>query len=423
MFVERASMTNSPDMNKGPRDDSRVNPDAVNQGSRPSSKAFSSLAQQLHTTQNRVACEQHVKTLLHGMPGLSQRTDLASTPVLEQAAKALFELPSLDSKTNTLLKNSLRDLADYHLCHNQPVDTLRMLDMLLEIARRGDGDHGGEITTLSFERVLALKVIRESQGAGNQDLNDSYLQAIKDTRRIALQESCGITNTVRGHILVTLGKCLFYASAWGEATPTLHRGLEFVTDAATKASAFKMLAQICHYQGEREEALYYIEQLGRIPGWKDPERETLAEQITNGTRDSNAPSGPPALQYINETLKRGFNLLQQAHLVGAQSALEGALAMVEHQYGRQHYLATTALILLCKALADRALECVDRDEQRTLYTEARKHALRGFDILKTESIDRERQKQLLGFARDISEALDDHPEAHRLSRMLDSDLF
>jgi tetratricopeptide (TPR) repeat protein len=416
-------MTNSPDMNKGPRDDRRGNSDAPKHEEHPSSKAFSFFAQQLHATQERAAYQQHVATLVHGMPGLAQRDYLGSTPPLEQAAKALLELPSLDSKTTTLLKNSLRDLGDYHLSHNHPFDTLRMLDMLLELARREHGNHRGEIALLSFERVLALKVVRESQGAGNQELNDSYLQAIKDTRRMALQESGGITNTERGHILVTLGKCLFYAGAWEESAPTLHRCLDFVTDAGTKASAFKMLAQICHYQGEREEALYYIKQVGLIPGWNDPERETLAAQIENGTRDTNAPSLPSALQCINETLTRGFNLLQQEHLIAAQGTIEGALAMIEHQYGRQHYLATTALTLLCKVLSDRAHESVDVGEQRNLYTEARKHALRGFDILKTESIDRERQKQLLGFARDISEALDDHPEAHRLSRMLDSDLF
>jgi hypothetical protein len=298
-----------------------------------------------------------------------------------------------------------------------------MLDMLLELARRESGNQRGEIATLSFERVLALKVIRESQGAGNQELNDSYLQAIKDTRRMALQESSGITNTVRGHILVHLGKCLFYAGIWDESAATLRRSLELVTEGAVKASAFKMLAQVCHYQGEQYEALHYIRQLGLISGWGDPEQEALASQITNGIADTNAPSLPPALRSINDTLKRGFNLLEQEHLIAAQSTLEGALAMIEHQYGPQHYLATTALTLLCKALADRALECVDAREQRTLYSEARKHALRGFDILKVESSDRERQKQLLRFARDISEALDDHGEVQRLSRMLDSDLF
>lgn len=423
MSVERASMTNSPDMNKGSGDDSRGNSDKANHAGGQSSKSFNFLAQQLHETQERAVCEQHIATLLHGTRGLTRTDSSGSIPALEQAAKALLDLPSLDTKTTTLLKNSLRGLADYHLSHNYPVGTLGMLDMLLELARRGSGDQRGEIATLSFERVLALKVIRESQGANNQELNDSYLQAIQDTRRMALQEASGITTTVRGHILVHLGKCLFYAGSWDESAATLRRSLELVTEGAVKASAFKMLAQVCHYQGEQDEALHYIRQLGLIPGWRDPEQEALAAQITHGIRSTNPPPSPPALQCINETLTRGYSLLQQEHLIAAQSTLEGALAMIEHQYGPQHYLATKALTLLCKALADRALECVDSGEQRTLYSEAREHALRGFDILKAESGDRESQKQLLGFARDISEALNDYAEADRLSRMVDSDLF
>jgi len=416
-------MSNAPDMNKGPRDDSRGNPDASHSAAQPSSKALRFFAQQLHTTQERATYEQHVTTLANGIPTLGQKDFSGSISNLEQAAKALLALPSIDTKTTTLLKNSLRSLADYHLHQNHPVGTLQMLDLLLELVRRDSGNQRGEIATLSFERVLALKVIRESQGADNQELNDSYLQAIKDTRQMALQEESGITNTVRGHILVNLGKYLFYAGAWDEAASTLHRCLEFVTDGGAKASAFKMLAQVCHYQGQQDEALHYVGQLGLIPGWIDPERETLAAQIKDGTRDTNAPALPPALQSINDTLKRGFRLLEQEHLIAAQSTLEGALAMIEHQYGPQHYLATTALTLLCKVLADRAQESVDSSERRDLYTEARKFALRGFDILKVESMDRDRQKQLLGFARDISEALDDHNEARRLSRMLDLDLF
>ena len=416
-------MSNSPDMNKGPRDDSRGNPDASHPAGQRPSKALRFFAQQLYTTQERAAYGQHVTTLANGIPTLSQRDFSGSIPDLEQSAKALLALPSIDTKTTTLLKDSLRGLADYHLKHGHPVGTLQMLDMLLELARRENGNHRGEIATLSFERVLALKVIRESQGAARQELNDSYLEAIKASRKVALQEASGITNTVRGHILVNLGKCLFYGGAWDEAASTLHRCLELVTDGATKASAFKMLAQICHYQGEQDEALRYIGQLSLIPGWRDPERDTLAEQIRNGSRDTNSSSLPPALLCINETLHRGFSLLQQEQLIAAQGTLEGALSMIEHQYGGHHYLTTTALTLLCKVLADHALECSDMNERRDLFTEARNHALRGFEILKAESVDRERQKQLLEFARDISEALDDHHETPRLSRMLDSDLF
>ena len=116
-------------------------------------------------------------------------------------------------------------------------------------------------------------------------------------------------------------------------------------------------------------------------------------------------------------------MLEQEKLIAAQSTLEGALAQIEHQYGPRHYLVTTALTLLSKTLADRATECDDDEMRETLYTDSRQCALRGYEILKDENVDRERQKQLLGFAYAISEELGDRVQVERIGAMLDTELF
>jgi hypothetical protein len=388
-----------------------------------SSRSLDFLAQQLHKNDEHATTKQHEAQLASGVTRLRQGDYDGSHHAIERAAHELLKQSSLTPEITTVLKTSLRLLADEHLRHNSPLGTLHTLDMLLELARKENAPNRGEIATLSFERVLTLKVIRESQGATNQELNDAYLKAITEASTMALQESSGITNTVRGHILSHLGKCLFYLGAWGEADSTLLRSLEFVTNPATKASALKMLAQISHHQGERNQARSYIRALGLIPGWHDPEHAILAEQVERGALPSGDAKVPPALQCINETLTRGFSLLERELYVAAQGTLEGALTMIEHQYGPRHYLATTALTLLCKAVADQASLSYDQSEQGKLFTEAREHAMRGFDILHSENADRPRQKKLLEFARDISEALEDYPEQARLSKMLDSDLF
>jgi hypothetical protein len=416
-------MTSQPEGDKRANETSSKGGDQANRAEQPSSRALDFLAQQLHKNGEQGSTKQHDALISDCFSRLSRGDYDGTHLVIEESARELLKRPSIPPETTTLLKSALRLLADEHLQHNSPTGTLRTLDVLLELARKETGTVRGEITTLSFERVLTLKIIRERQGAGNHELNESYLEAIKDTRKMALQESSGITNTVRGHILSHLGKCLFYVGAWEEAASTLLRSLELVTNPAAKASAFKMLAQISHYQGEREEAHGYIRALDLIPGWNDPEHGTLAEQIERGAAPAGAAKVPPTLQCINDTLTRGFSLLEQELYLAAQGTLEGALTMIEHQYGRRHYLATTALTLLCKTLADRASLSNDQSEQGKLFTEAREHAMRGFDILQSENADRPRQKQLLEFSRDISEALDDHHEVTRLSKMIDADLF
>lgn len=389
----------------------------------PPSRSLQFFARQLSEHGELVKTKQYEALLAKSVNRLRDGDYDGSHLAIQLAAKELLKQPILTSETTSLLKTSLRLLADEHLRKDAPVGALGAIDMLLELARKEIGPNRGEITTLSFERVLTLKVIRERQGATNPELNESYLRAISETRAMALREESGITNTVRGHILSHLGKCLFYAGAWGEADSTLLRSLEFVTAPAAKAIALKMLAQIAHHQGEQDRARSYVRALALIPGWHDPEHASLAEQVERGALPAGDATIPPTLQCINETLTRGYSLLQQERFVAAQSTLEGALAMIEHQYGPRHYLATTALTLLCKAVADQASLSDDEAEQQKLFAEARAHALRGFDILQSESADRPRQKQLLEFARDISDALDDQSEVERLSRMIESDLF
>lgn len=420
-------MTDSPEMNNERRDSDRPKGDRRAHTTVPDSKALAFLAKQLQK-QGNPSIEHHIGALAEGMKSLFCGEYPRPAASIEQSAQILIELPltdlpKLEQSTSLLIKNALRELADQHLNHGDLLGTLRALDLSLAFARKQTGDHRGEITTLSFERVLAFKLIREQQGASNPALNQSYLDAIIETRRMALQEGGGITSNIQGHILTTLGKSLFYAGMWDEAAYTLVSGLRHTIDPNAKASSFGMLAQIAHYKGEREEALQYIRELRMIPGVLTPDLEALATDIANATNQSRDNVDPPELRCIKETLHRGFVLLEQEKLIAAQSALEGALAQIEHQYGPRHYLVTTALALLSKALADQGTECADDEMRETLYKESRDYALRGYDILKDENVDRERQKQLLGFAYAISEELNDHAEVARLGGMLDSDLF
>jgi hypothetical protein len=240
---------------------------------------------------------------------------------------------------------------------------------------------------------------------------------------MALQEGGGITPNTQGHILSTLGKSLFYAGMWDEAAYTLVRGLQYTIAPNAKASSLGMLAQIAHYRGEREEALQYIREMRMVPGALTPYLEALATDIANSTNQSRDSVDPPELRCIKETLHRGFDLLEQARLIAAQCTLEGALAQIEHQYGPRHYLVTTALTLLSKALADQGTECEDEERRESLYRDSRDCALRGYEILKDENLDRERQRQLLGFAHAVSEELGDQVEVRRIGAMLDTDLF
>jgi len=415
-------MTDSPEINNNRGDGARPKDERRPLNTAPNSKALAFFAKQLQE-QGDPSLEYHIGTLTQGMKGLLSGEYPRPAPSMEQSAQALIELPALDERASLILKNVLRELADQHLNHGDLLGTLRVLDISLALARKQTGDHRGEITTLSFERVLALKLIREQQGATNTELNQSYLDAIIETRRMALQEGGGITPNTQGHILSTLGKSLFYAGMWDEAAYTLVRGLQYTIAPNAKASSLGMLAQIAHYRGEREEALQYIREMRMVPGALTPYLEALATDIANSTNQSRDSVDPPELRCIKETLHRGFDLLEQARLIAAQCTLEGALAQIEHQYGPRHYLVTTALTLLSKALADQGTECEDEERRESLYRDSRDCALRGYEILKDENLDRERQRQLLGFAHAVSEELGDQVEVRRIGAMLDTDLF
>lgn len=415
-------MTDSPEMNNKRRDGARPKDEQSALNTAPDSKALAFFAKQLQE-QGAPSIEHHIGTLTEGIKGMLSGEYPTPAASIEQSAQELIESPRLDGRTSLLIKDSLRELADQHLNHGDLLGTLRALDLSLALARKQTGDHRGEITTLSFERVLALKLIREQQGASNLELNQSYLEAIIETRRMALQEGGGITPNTQGHILSTLGKSLFYAGMWDEAAYTLARGLQYTIAPNAKASSFGMLAQIAHYKGERQEALQYIREMRMIPGALTPDLEALATDIANTTNQAHDNVDPPKLRCIKETLHRGFALLEQEKLIAAQCTLEGALAQIEHQYGPRHYLVTTALTLLSKTLADRATECGDDDMRDTLYRESRDYALRGYEILKDENVDRQRQRQLLGFAHAISAELGDRVQVERIGAMLDTDLF
>ena len=268
-------MTDSPEMNNDRRDGPYPKDERRAQNTAPYSKALAFFAKQLQE-QGDPSLEYHIGTLTQGMKGLLSGEYPRPAPSMEQSAQALIELPALDERASLILKNVLRELADQHLNHGDLLGTLRVLDISLALARKQTGDHRGEITTLSFERVLALKLIREQQGAGNPALNQSYLDAIIETRRMALQEGGGITSNTQGHILTTLGKSLFYAGMWDEAAYTLVQGLHYTIAPNAKASSFGMLAQIAHYKGEREEALQYIRELRMMPGVLTPDLEARA---------------------------------------------------------------------------------------------------------------------------------------------------
>ncbi len=416
-------MTDPQDKSLDRRDGPKGNPRSGEPVDAELSKVLDFLARQLHSTEQTAGARKQFEQLSSGMGHLLVGEYGSGATLIEKAATSLLQYSSLDRETNSFLKKCLKELVDSHLRHNNPVGALRSLDMLIELAGKQDGDRRGDIATLSFERVLALKVIRERQGARNEDFESAYLSAIQDTRRMTLQTECGLTTTTRGHILVTLGKSLFYAGSWDEAKYTLSQGLQYVVNADVKAASLTMLAQISHYQGDSEEARQYLREIRNSRIVLPPELEAVAEDIVAEYPESGETNDPPTLVCIKKTLQRGYALLEAERLPAAQSTFEEGLTMIEHQYGRNHYLASTALTLLCKTLADRGSHSKDRDERTTLFTEARISALRAFDILKNQDADRPRQKQLLEYARDISEALGDEIEASRISAMLKSNLF
>lgn len=391
----------------------------------PISETLERFAKELQETQEAAALRKQVEVLTAGMLRLLAGEYATCAASVEATAKAVVESDNipLDAGARLLVTKCIRELADQHLSHSDPMGALRAVDLLLELARKDSGNHRDEITTLSFERVLALKLVREQQGARNPELDESYMQAIRDTRRMALQEECGLTTATRGHILVTLGKSLFYTGAWDDAKSTLTSALHFTTKPEATAASFMMLAQISHYQGESAEAAEYIREIKNMRFAIPPELQAIADDIVQNPIQYRESNDAPALQCIKDTLQRGYALLESEQLLGAQSTFEGALSMIEHQYGCNHYLASTALTLLCKSLADRAYHCLDAEERSELYGKAREYALRAFDLLKAQDLDRPRQRQVLEYAQVISAALNDQREVARISRMLDSDLF
>ncbi len=354
---------------------------------------------------------------------------------LEMLAKTLETAKNVPQQGHDLLHRvamaAHREVLDVHL---QKRDLPALLDALSEAAAytaQHTPPASAESIELAFERVLALEALRALSEDPSAMPRAQINRAILDTRALLLSEKCGATSHRRSELMYTLGLKLFNACAWDDASDTLLRSLSLMSDPRQQSSALLMLAQMAVYQARDTEAAHYLAILDRRSLCHDPGNELLLDQIRLFISPTNSPNVPtgglpsdsPHLRCIKDHLVRGYRLLMDHHLLAAQGTLEGAGALISHQYHSGHVLWATNHLLLCKVFTERANEMQARssyNEQdwRDLLRAARSHAMRSYRI--QESLDGAtvEKRRALTFALSLSEALEDTAQESEIRALL-----
>lgn len=354
---------------------------------------------------------------------------------LESLAESLQRAKNLPHDGHELLHRvamaAHREVLDVHLHKGDFRTLLAALSDASSYTAQHTHPTSAETIELAFERVLALEALRAASDEPNAIHRAQINQAIVDTRTLLLAEECGATTHRRAELLHTLGLKLFSACAWDEAAETLLRSLSLVSDPLQRSSSLLMLAQIAAYQSRNEEAKQYLDLLDSRIVSQDPGNKLLLDQVrlfVFPNLDSNVPTGalatdPPILRCIKDHLVRGYVLLTNHQILAAQGTLEGAGALISHQYHSDHVLWSTNHLLLCKVFTERANEIQERSsfnehDWRGLLDTARSHAMSSYRIQQSLEGAPEAKRQALTFALSLSEALGDTAQELEIRALL-----